>query len=69
MARTYDVAVIVGSLRRESFSRRVAGVLAKLAPPSLKLEVVEIGALQHFNQDLEKTPTPEWAAFKLRCCS
>jgi chromate reductase, NAD(P)H dehydrogenase (quinone) len=66
MARTYDVAVIVGSLRRESFSRRLALALAKLAPPSLKFEIVEIGALQHFNQDLEKTPTAEWTAFKQR---
>jgi chromate reductase, NAD(P)H dehydrogenase (quinone) len=63
---THDVAVIVGSLRQQSFSRKLALALAPLAPPGLKLSIVEIGALQMFNQDLEKTPTPEWSAFKGR---
>ena len=38
-----DVAVLVGSLRKESFTRKIANAIAELAPPSLQLEIVEIG--------------------------
>jgi chromate reductase, NAD(P)H dehydrogenase (quinone) len=48
---TRDVAVIVGSLRKGSYNRMMAHALAALAPPSLKLEIVEIGALPLYNQD------------------
>jgi chromate reductase len=64
MAR--DVAVIVGSLRKESFNRKVANALIELAPASLKPEIVEIGQLPFFNQDLEPTPPKEWVAFRDR---
>lgn len=63
----YDVAVLVGSLRRESFTRKIAVALIGLAPASLGLEIVEIGRLPHYNQDLEtETPPPEWVAFRKR---
>ena len=58
------VAVLVGSLRKESFSRKLAKAIAALAPPNLKFQFVEIGDLQAFNQDLEPTPTAEWVAFR-----
>lgn len=63
-----DVVVIVGSLRKASWTRRVATALAKLAPPSLKLEVVEIGELPLYNQDFdeEKRVPPQWQAFRDR---
>ena len=51
MADTRKVAVIVGSLRKESFTRKVANALASLAPQALKLEIVEIGGLPLYNQD------------------
>jgi NAD(P)H-dependent FMN reductase len=38
-----DVAVIVGSLRKESINRKVANALVELVPPSLKLSIIEIG--------------------------
>ncbi len=63
---TYDVAVIVGSLRKESFSRKLALAVAKLAPANLKLEIVEIRDLPLYNQDLEATPPPADVAFKAR---
>ena len=63
---TYDVAVVVGSLRKESFSRKLALALAKLAPANLKLEIVEIGALPLYNQDDEAAPPAASAAFKAR---
>ena len=51
MAR--DVAVLVGSLRKESLNRKMANALRELAPGSLELEIVEIGDLPLYNQDLE----------------
>lgn len=61
------VAVIVGSLRKESWTRKVANAVIELAPASLQMEHVEIGALPHYNQDLETaTPPAEWVAFRER---
>jgi chromate reductase len=62
----YDVAVVVGSLRKDSFTRKVALALAELAPETLKLEIVDWGAVQVFNQDAEKDPPAANAAFKER---
>jgi chromate reductase len=61
-----DVAVFVGSLRQGSFTRKVARALAAVASSSLKLEIVEIGDLPLYNQDLDATPPPEWTALKAR---
>ncbi len=67
MTAPRDVVVIVGSLRKESFSRKMANALRALAPASLALEIVEIGQLPHYNQDLDgETPPAEWAAFRAR---
>ena len=49
MSTGRDVAVVVGSLRKESYSRKLAHALAGLAPASLTLAIVEIGQLQHYN--------------------
>jgi len=43
MSTPYKVAVLVGSLRQASINRKLALALAELAPPSLQLELVEIG--------------------------
>jgi chromate reductase, NAD(P)H dehydrogenase (quinone) len=51
MTTNRNVAVLVGSLRKGSFSRKIANALAELAPESLKLTIVEIGHLAHYNQD------------------
>ena len=60
----YDVAVLVGSLRRDSINRKVANTLKELAPPSLKLRIVEIGALPLYNADSEAAPPPAWVDFR-----
>jgi len=60
------IAVFVGSLRKGSFSRKTARALMALAPASLTLEVLEIGGLQMYNQDLEEKPPDEWTAFRER---
>ena len=61
-----NIAILVGSLRKESFSRKTAKALITLAPESLKLEIVEIDELQMFNQDLEETPPAAWTEFRNR---
>lgn len=67
MPDSRDVAVLVGSLRRESFTRRVAVALARLAPPGLALQIVEIGDLPFYNQDLETAEPPApWVRFRDR---
>lgn len=60
----HTVAVIVGSLRKESFSLKIAKAFAKIAPPSLKLEIVTLHGLSFFNQDLEATPPADWVSFR-----
>lgn len=54
---TLKIAVVVGSLRRESINRKLALALAKLAEPHATLELVEIGDLPLYNQDDEGAPT------------
>jgi len=66
MSTSRDVAVFVGSLRKEAFSRKVAKALAALAPPPLKLSIVEIGQLPLYNQDEEAPPPAAWTAFRER---
>jgi chromate reductase len=61
-----DVVVLVGSLRKESLNRKMAMALQAIAPPSLKLAIVEIGDLPLYNQDLDATPAPASVAFKQR---
>jgi chromate reductase len=59
-----DIAVLVGSLRKESFTRKMAHALIELAPSQLKLQIVEIGQLPHYNPDLETSPPAQWIAFR-----
>src|SRR5262249_47702655 len=68
MNDTKDVAVIVGSLRKESFNRKLANALPALSPAALKLGIVEIGELPLYNQDGDapgKVP-PAWQSFRER---
>jgi chromate reductase, NAD(P)H dehydrogenase (quinone) len=60
------IAVIVGSLRKESFNRKMAHALTALAPESLKLEIIEIGGLPLYDQDLDDNPPASWAEFRER---
>ncbi|MGM4870990.1 NADPH-dependent FMN reductase [Bradyrhizobium sp. 956_D2_N1_5] len=60
----YNIVVIAGSLRKDSFSLKVANALAKLAPASLKLEVITLAGISFFNQDLEGAPPADWLAFR-----
>ena len=58
-----DIAVLVGSLRKDSISRKAALALAALAPPSLRLELVETGHLPFYNQDFDADAASTPAAY------
>ncbi len=60
------IAVLVGSLRKESFNRKMAQAISALAPESLSLEIIEISGLQMYNQDLDETPPAAWTEFRER---
>lgn len=64
MADKFSVAVIVGSLRKDSLNRKVAHALAKLAPPSLELQQIGIADLPLYNQDLDDNPPAAWTKFR-----
>jgi chromate reductase len=65
MAAPRNVAVLVGSLRKASYNRMMAHVLADLAGPDLQLGIVEIGALPLYNEDLDGDGAPApWTAFR-----
>lgn len=61
---TTTVGVIVGSLRKESFSRRTAEALVARAPDSLRFEWIGIGDLPLYNQDFDDDPPAEWTRFR-----
>src|SRR5215470_774883 len=62
----YQIVTIVGSLRKESFSLKIANALSKLAPASLKLDVTTLHDVSFFNQDLEANPPADWLAFRAK---
>lgn len=65
MTNPRSVGVFVGSLRKGAFSRRLAEALTALAPPSLVLEIIEIGGLPLYDPDLDEGATPSaWAQFR-----
>jgi chromate reductase len=62
-----NVCVLVGSLRKASFNGMLVNALISLAPSSLKLDIVEIGQLPLYNEDLETAAPPApWTAFRQR---
>ncbi len=64
MATPRNVAVLVGSLRKESLNLKLAKALIDMAPETLKLSVVDIGGLPLFNEDWEAAPPPRVTEFK-----
>jgi chromate reductase len=59
------VAIIVGSLRKGSYSRKIAQHLIDHAPKGQTAKIVEIGSLPFYNEDLETDhPPAEWVAFR-----
>ena len=64
---TRKIAVLVGSLRKESFTRKLAKSLMLVAPPTLELEIVDISQLPMYNEDDETASAPPtWTEFRNR---
>jgi chromate reductase, NAD(P)H dehydrogenase (quinone) len=64
MASPHNIVAIVGSIRKESYTLKIANALAKLAPTSLKLDVTTLHGISFFNQDLEANPPADWLALR-----
>ena len=54
--KAYQIAVVVGSLRKDSFNRKMAGAIVKLAPSDFSFKQVQIGDLPLYNQDDDASP-------------
>lgn len=63
MSQVRNVAVVVGSLRKDSVSRKLAKAFAAVTP-GLKFNIIEIADLPHFDQDLESDPPAQWVRFR-----
>src|SRR5688572_16987029 len=65
MEQQIRVVALVGSLRRESYTRRIVHVLKALAPEAMAIEIAPIGSLSLYNEDDDTdTPPPAWLAFR-----
>ena len=64
--KTKKIAIIVGSLRKESFNRKMARALIAIAPEHLEIQIVEIDDLEMYNQDLDAKPPENWTSFRNR---
>lgn len=62
--KKYKIAIIVGSLRKESYNLKTAKALIELAPESLTLELLNIEGLPFYNEDLEANPPSEWVTLR-----
>ena len=60
----YQIAVIVGSLRKDSFNRKFANALVKLAPSDFSFKQLDIGKLPLYNQDDDGNPAESVKQFK-----
>lgn len=59
-----EIGVVVGSLRRDSFNRKLANALEALAPPDFRLRQLQIGDLPLYDQDDDGSPSPQVLRFK-----
>ena len=62
----YQIAVIVGSLRKDSFNRKLADAIVKLAPPEFSFKQSQIGDLPLYNQDDDAEPAASVTRLKAR---
>jgi chromate reductase, NAD(P)H dehydrogenase (quinone) len=61
------VAVIVGSLRRDSLSKKTAAAIASFSPADTRFELIPIGDLPLYNEDLDNdSPPAQWTEFRRR---
>lgn len=70
MPNALKVGVLVGSLRRGSYSRQIAKALIERSGGGLACEIIEIGQLPLYNQDLDDAPPQAWIDYRqaLKAC-
>jgi chromate reductase, NAD(P)H dehydrogenase (quinone) len=62
---TKKIGVLIGSLRKDAWTRKIANQFIKLAPSNLNLQIIDIGNLPLYNEDLETgTPPASWDEFR-----
>ncbi len=64
LCKKHKIAVIVGSLRKESFNLKTAKAMMAMAPESFDMELLDISGLPMFNEDLEGNPPEEWETLR-----
>lgn len=64
MLSPMNVAVVVGSLRKGSYSRKIARALIELAPPGLLCREIDISKLEMYNEDFDHAPPTSWKRFR-----
>lgn len=62
--KKYKIAILVGSLRKESWNLKVAKTLMALAPASLDMHIIDISNLPIYNEDLDVKPPESWINFR-----
>lgn len=61
---TIQIAVVVGSLRKDSFNRQLAQAVMKMAPAGVQFKEVGIGELPLYNQDADGHEVPAVTQFR-----
>lgn len=64
MTSPLNVAVLVGSLRKDAYSRKIAHVLMEMAPATIDCRIVEIADLPLYTEDLDSAPPAPWTRFR-----
>ena len=60
----YKIAILVGSLRKDSINRKVARSICALRNDNLDCSMIEIGDLPLYNQELDENPPEQWTRFR-----
>jgi chromate reductase len=60
----HKIAILVGSLRRDSINRKVAGSICAIRGDDLECSMIEIGDLPLYNPDFDADPPEQWARFR-----
>ena len=60
----YKIAILVGSLRKDSINKKVARSICALRGDNLECSVVEIGDLPLYNEELVKDPPEQWVRLR-----
>jgi chromate reductase len=60
----YKIAILVGSLRKDSINRKVARSICEIRDDNLDCSMIEIGDLPLYNQDLDANPPEQWVRLR-----